>query len=84
VRLWNTDDGTQIAILRGHGDVIHGINFSPNGNTLASASIDNSVILWNLEDLNDLEGLLTKSCNWLQGYLENNPNIEEDEASRCD
>ncbi len=83
VRLWRTD-GTPIAILRGHGDTIHGINFSPDGNTLSSASVDNTVILWNLENLNDLEALLAKSCNWLRGYLQNNPNVSEEDRRLCD
>ncbi len=83
LRLWRTD-GTPIAILRGHGDTIHGLNFSPDGNTLSSASNDNTVILWNLENLNDLEGLLAKSCNWLRGYLQNNSTIQEGDKHLCD
>jgi WD40 repeat protein len=76
VRLWRTD-GTTLAILRGHGDSIHGIYFSPDGKTLVSASNDNKVILWNLENLNDLDGLIVKGCNWLQGYLQNNPTVRD-------
>ncbi len=83
VRLWRTD-GTPIAILRGHGDGIHGINFSPDGKTLSSASDDHTVILWNLENLNDLDGLLTKSCDWLRGYLRNNPTVPNDDLTLCD
>lgn len=82
VRLWRTD-GTPITILRGHGDTIHAINFSPDGNTLSSASNDNTVILWNLENLNDLEGLLATSCDWVRDYLENNPNLGESDRHLC-
>ncbi len=83
VRLWHTD-GTPITTLRGHEDTIHRLNFSPDGNTLSSASNDNTVILWNLENLNDVETLLAKSCDWLQGYLQNNSTIQESDRNLCE
>ncbi|NKB18617.1 MAG: hypothetical protein HC770_12315 [Pseudanabaena sp. CRU_2_10] len=48
----------------GNRDMVRAIDFNPDGKTLSSVSPDNTAILWNLENLNDLEGLLAKSCNW--------------------
>jgi WD40 repeat protein len=35
--------------LRGHQNRVFAITFSPDGNTLASGSLDRSIKLWNLE-----------------------------------
>lgn len=46
------DDEQQIqAILPGHADLIHDIDWSPEGNYLVSASADTSAIIWNLNKL---------------------------------
>jgi WD40 repeat protein len=37
-------------VFKGHVDVIHSLNFSPNGRHLVSASDDNTVRLWNVHD----------------------------------
>jgi len=50
VKLWNVEDGTEIATLKGHTDYVWSVNFSPDGKALASASQDNTVKLWNVAD----------------------------------
>ncbi len=84
VRLWRTDDGTAIGILRGHENTIHGLNFSPDGNILSSAGNDNTVTLWNLENAENLDALVSQGCNWVQGYLQNNPTVEEGDRTLCE
>ena len=40
-------DGREILALRGHSDRVWGVNFSPCGDALVSASADGKVLLWN-------------------------------------
>ena len=46
IRLWNVDTGTHIRTLRGHTYSVRSVAFSPDGNTLASGSLDGTVLLW--------------------------------------
>lgn len=51
VRLWSTEDFTELPIspLCGHTYVVYKCQFSPFGTTLASCSMDGSIILWNVK-----------------------------------
>lgn len=48
VRLWDVQTGQEIATLRGHVSSIVATAFSPNGQTIATASNHGSVKLWNV------------------------------------
>jgi WD40 repeat protein len=53
IRTWNTKTWKQLAVLQVEGHTeegIHGIAISPNGRILASASLDGTTRLWNLEN----------------------------------
>ena len=50
IKLWN-QDGTLLTTIKGHNDLVLGISFSPDGNTIASASADGTIKLWNLDGI---------------------------------
>ena len=46
VKLWDVETGEEELTLHGHEGRVIGLDFSPNGRLLASASLDNSVRLF--------------------------------------
>lgn len=51
VRLWDVARGNLLQELSGHSDDVNQVVFSPDGRTLASSSVDGSVIMWDVETL---------------------------------
>ncbi|MGB7538294.1 MAG: hypothetical protein WBM17_07120, partial [Anaerolineales bacterium] len=47
--LWDTTNGNLIRIAKGHNRAVTDLSFSPDGNRLASASTDGSVVVWDLD-----------------------------------
>ncbi|MCJ8279767.1 MAG: hypothetical protein MJK14_07525, partial [Rivularia sp. ALOHA_DT_140] len=80
IKLWDIATGLEITTLNGHSAIVNSVNFSPDGKTIASASGDGKVILWNF----DLEKLLSEGCNLLSNYLENNPDVSDRDKQICD
>jgi WD40 repeat protein len=48
INFWDPETGALVRALRGHANDIVDIAWSPDGKTLASASIDGTVILWEI------------------------------------
>ncbi len=48
VYLWDIATGTQKAKFKGHASQINSVTFSYNGKTLASGSLDGTVLLWDI------------------------------------
>ncbi len=74
IKLWDIGSGKIISTLQGHQDDVTSVAFSWNGKTLASGSSDNTIKLWSL----DLDDLLAKGCEHLEGYLASREELREE------
>ncbi|KAL8160439.1 hypothetical protein V2J09_001976 [Rumex salicifolius] len=50
VKLWDVEHGKLLSSLNGHREPVYSIAFSPNGQYLASGSLDRSLHIWSLKD----------------------------------
>jgi len=57
IRIWNPNDGKLIKELKGHGDIVSAVAFSPDNKILASGSADKTVRLWNPGDGKELKNI---------------------------
>ena len=83
VKLWNRD-GTLYKTFSGHDDRVKTLAFSPDGKRLASASLDGTVNVWNVDLDLDIEGLRNYSCIWIGDYLKNNSKLNDRDKKLCD
>lgn len=65
-----------------HNVFVNRIAFSPDGETLAIAKDDGTLILWSMDNLN-LDSLIDRSCNWLNDYLHTNKNVIPNDKKLC-
>ena len=86
IKVWNLATGEHITTLTGHTSSVNSVSFSPDGKTLASGSHDNTIKVWNLDlhNLDNLDNLLVRGCDWVRDYLKNNPNVSESDRTLCD
>ena len=62
--LYDADTGTEVALLTGHTGSVASVSFSPDGQTLASASADSTVRLWAVATGQQLH-TLTGHTDWV-------------------
>ena len=49
LRLWQVSDGSQIALMAGHGNKVQRVAVAPDG-TIASGDISGTILLWDGRD----------------------------------
>jgi WD40 repeat protein len=80
VKFW-TRDGQLLRTLEGHESAVNTLSFSPDSQILISADNDGILKFWKLKFLEknalSLNQLIDRGCNLLEGYLQNNPNVED-------
>ncbi|MBC8347562.1 MAG: protein kinase [Verrucomicrobia bacterium] len=59
VRLWHVNSGLELARLEGHRTYIQSLVYWPDGKTLASASGDQTIRLWDVGKLNEIAETVT-------------------------
>ena len=48
VRVWEIETCEHVAELRGHGDLLVNLSYSPNGKLLAAGCMDKTIVLWSV------------------------------------
>ena len=82
IKLWHRS-GTLLKTFYGHDEAIWSIAFSPDGKTLVSASEDKTAIIWQLQQMFELD-LLAAGCNQIQDYLRTNKEVDISDRFLCD
>jgi WD40 repeat protein len=92
IKRWDLATGKAINTFSGHRNIITSLSLSNDGQLIASAARQvipehkGELILWDLKTLSNLtlDELITRGCNWVRGYLENNPNVTASDRHLCD
>nr|WP_286186800.1 hypothetical protein [Geitlerinema sp. P-1104] len=80
VSLWDVPTGQERQSFEPYSRQTSTVAFNQNQATLASASLDGTLKIWNVDTL---EELIHRACDGLRSYLVSNPNITEGDRALC-
>src|SRR5262249_3462956 len=67
-RIWDAATAKEIAVLRGHADVLRSAVFSPDGSRIVTASADETARVWDAHlQMMAVKNLLAQTCVLLAG-----------------
>ncbi|XP_006581249.1 WD40 repeat-containing protein HOS15-like isoform X1 [Glycine soja] len=78
IKLWDVELGNVLYSLNGHRDPVYSVAFSPNGEYLASGSMDRYLHIWSVK-----EGKIVKTYTGKGGIFEVNWNKDGDKVAAC-
>lgn len=58
IRVYDLESKAELFAIRGHGGVVHCVEFSPDGKSIATASADHTIKLWNAESGQEIATLM--------------------------
>jgi len=73
VKVWDFQ-GRQVSEYNLQADVF-GLSFSADGKNLVAGGYNGTAKLWQFLEPDNLDYLLAEGCNWLEEYLESNPEV---------
>ena len=81
-KLWDLESELQVAEFSAErSGQVRDIAFSPDGKLLAIVGNLGNIDFWQIESFDEL---MVRGCNWVRDYLENSPNIEDNDRYLCD
>ncbi|XP_027355742.1 WD40 repeat-containing protein HOS15-like isoform X2 [Abrus precatorius] len=78
IKLWDVELGSVLYSLNGHRDPVYSVAFSPNGEYLASGSMDRYMHIWSVK-----EGKIVKTYAGNGGIFEVNWSKDGDKVAAC-
>jgi WD40 repeat protein len=72
IRLWDVDTGKIMRRMSGHTHWVHGLAFSPDGKSAASASLDATVRVWSVADGSEAHCFECGAPGWSVAFLPDN------------
>jgi WD40 repeat protein len=69
IKLWKVETGEAWATLKGHSNMVYNVSFLEGGRTLASASLDQTLKLWDLTHARGEPEILTRTAGRDYGGL---------------